>query len=188
MQSAKLIMGTQYASAQRDWQEIHSEIAVSFLPLWCSVKYTNKHYVLIIYNYYYFVSVPEGDKCESNPCGPNSGCRVVNGLPLCFCLPEYEGNPPSKPCRLPSNPCDPSPCGPNTQCAILSNGFAKCTCLPGFLESPNTIRGCVKMRNPCEPNPCGHGALCDPNREPSCFCPEPSVGNPYRSCGGMWIH
>ncbi|GFG35532.1 hypothetical protein Cfor_09648, partial [Coptotermes formosanus] len=127
--------------------------------------------------------IPEGDKCEPNPCGPNSGCRVVNGSPLCFCLPEYEGNPPSKPCSLPSNPCDPSPCGPNTQCTILSNGFAKCTCLPGFLESPNTIRGCVKMRNPCEPNPCGHGALCDPNREPSCFCPEPSVGNPYRSCG-----
>lgn len=136
-------------------------------------------------DWYYFVSVPEGDKCEPNPCGPNSGCRIVNGSPLCFCLPEYEGNPPSKPCSLPSNPCDPSPCGPNTQCAILSNGFAKCTCQPGFLESPNTIRGCVKVQNPCEPNPCGHGALCDPNREPSCFCPEPSVGNPYRSCAGM---
>ncbi|KDR12809.1 Putative fat-like cadherin-related tumor suppressor-like protein, partial [Zootermopsis nevadensis] len=115
-------------------------------------------------------------------CGPNSGCHIVNGSPLCFCLPEYEGNPPSESCHLPSNPCDPSPCGPNTQCAILSNGFAKCTCLPGFLESPNTIRGCVRKHNPCQPNPCGSGAICDPNKEPQCSCPESSFGNPYQSC------
>lgn len=141
-----------------------------------------------MYDVYYFIHlifpVPEGDKCQPNPCGPFSGCRIVNGSPLCFCLPEYEGNPPQKPCNLPSNPCDPSPCGPNTQCAILSNGFAKCTCLTGFLESPNTIRGCVERRNPCEPNPCGINAVCDPNREPSCFCPENTVGNPYKSCSG----
>lgn len=132
--------------------------------------------------YFFPLLVPEGDECVPNPCGPNSGCRNVNGQASCFCLPEYEGNPPQKTCALPNNPCDPSPCGPNTQCSLLSNGFAKCTCLPGYLESPNTIRGCVEPRNPCEPNPCGAGASCDPSRNPVCFCREPTIGNPYKNC------
>lgn len=126
--------------------------------------------------------VPEGDECSPNTCGPNSGCRLVNGRRRCFCLPEFEGNPPTQPCSIPENPCTPSPCGPNTQCSILNNGFAKCTCLPGYLESPNTIRGCIEQRNPCEPNPCGRGAYCDPNRAPVCFCPEYTIGNPYKGC------
>jgi hypothetical protein len=128
------------------------------------------------------IPVPEGDECSPNPCGPNSGCRVVGGKAVCFCLPEFEGTPPQTPCALPANPCNPSPCGPNTQCAILSNGFAKCTCLPGYLESPNTIRGCIEPKNPCEPNQCGQGALCDPLREPVCYCPAGTSGNPYRLC------
>lgn len=107
---------------------------------------------------------------------------MVGGKATCFCLPEYEGAPPHIPCTLPKNPCDPSPCGPNTQCSLLSNGFAKCTCLPGYLESPNTIRGCIEITNPCEPNPCGTGASCDPTRSPVCFCKEPTTGNPYRNC------
>lgn len=148
--------------------------------------------------------VPEGDECTPNPCGPNSGCRRVNGQPLCFCLPEFEGNPPERHCALPQNPCSPSPCGPNSknthvqlqriikikrklyfttaQCSILGNGFAKCTCLPGYIESPNTIRGCVEPKNPCEPNPCGPGAVCDSSRNPVCSCPEPLIGNPFRQC------
>lgn len=130
------------------------------------------------------ILVPEGDECSPNPCGPYSGCRVVQGSAVCFCLSEYEGDPPITPCRLPSNPCTPSPCGPNTQCTLLDNGFAKCTCLPGYIESPNTIRGCVEKKNPCEPNPCGQSAVCDSNRQPSCFCPEPLIGNPYKFCGG----
>lgn len=132
----------------------------------------------------YLFLVPEGDECSPNPCGPYSGCRVVQGSAVCFCLSEYEGDPPITPCRLPTNPCTPSPCGPNTQCSLLNNGFAKCTCLPGYIESPNTIRGCVEKKNPCEPNPCGQSAVCDPNRQPSCFCPEPLIGNPFKFCGG----
>ncbi|XP_037295454.1 uncharacterized protein LOC119189544 isoform X2 [Manduca sexta] len=126
--------------------------------------------------------IPEGNECEPNPCGPYSGCRLIDDKPACFCLPNYEGNPPRQPCKLPNNPCNPSPCGPNTQCTVLSNGFSKCTCLPGFIESPNTVRGCVEARNPCEPNTCGVGARCDPNRSPACYCPENTVGNPYKSC------
>jgi len=138
------------------------------------------------YNTYLFIlfiiKVPEGDECIPNPCGPNSGCRSVNGLPSCFCLPEFEGNPPTLQCTAPENPCSPSPCGPNTQCSILSNGFAKCTCLTGYIESPNTIRGCVEPRDPCDPNPCGLNAICDASRNPTCYCPEQTVGNPFREC------
>lgn len=112
---------------------------------------------------------------------------MVHGSPVCFCLPEYEGNPPRQPCALPRHPCNPSPCGPNTQCSVLDNGFAKCTCLPGYIESPNTIRGCVERTNPCYPNPCGHGALCDRDRNPPCYCPDPLAGNPYRTCAGKRI-
>lgn len=126
--------------------------------------------------------VPEGDKCQGNPCGPNSGCRVIQGQITCFCLPGYEGSPPVTACFVPENPCEPSPCGPNTRCNILNNGIAKCTCLPGFIESPNTVRGCVEQTHPCEPNPCGYGAVCDANRSPPCYCPENTVGNPYKAC------
>jgi hypothetical protein len=132
-------------------------------------------------------SVPEGNDCEPNPCGPNSGCRLIDNKPACFCLPNYEGNPPTQSCRLPTNPCSPSPCGPNTQCTVLSNGFAKCTCLDGYIESPNTVRGCIESRNPCEPNTCGLGARCDPNRIPACYCPESTVGNPYVSCNRGYL-
>ncbi|XP_028157244.1 uncharacterized protein LOC114350564 isoform X7 [Ostrinia furnacalis] len=131
--------------------------------------------------------IPEGNECEPNPCGPYSGCRLIDNRPACFCLPNYEGNPPAEPCRLPSNPCNPSPCGPNTQCTVLSNGFAKCTCLDGYIESPNTVRGCIEARNPCEPNTCGIGARCDPNRTPACYCPDSTVGNPYKSCNKGYL-
>lgn len=139
-------------------------------------------------NFCLFVIVPDGEKCQRNSCGVNAGCRMVNGRVKCFCLPGYEGNPPSVPCALPTNPCDPSPCGPNTQCTVLDNGLSKCTCLAGFIESPNTIRGCVKQTNPCEPNPCGTDAICDASRVTPCYCPENTVGNPYKSCSGMFSH
>lgn len=130
--------------------------------------------------------VPEGDQCDGDPCGTNSGCRVVNGQVRCFCLPGYEGNPPHSPCTLPTTSCDPSPCGPNTRCSVLENGFAKCTCLPGYIESPNTIRGCVPKADQCEFNPCGFGARCNSTRVPPCYCPDLMIGNPYKSCGGKY--
>uniref|UniRef100_A0A336MK52 CSON000396 protein n=1 Tax=Culicoides sonorensis TaxID=179676 RepID=A0A336MK52_CULSO len=126
--------------------------------------------------------IPDGGECSLNACGPNSGCRIVNGSPLCFCLPEFEGQPPQIPCHIPEHPCNPSVCGPNTQCSILPNGYAKCTCLAGYVESPNTIRGCVEPRDACDPNPCGTGAICDSNRNPVCYCPESFVGNPFKLC------
>lgn len=138
--------------------------------------------ILIFLQIFNIASVPEGDECHPNQCGINSGCRMINNTPVCFCLPEFEGNPPTTQCLPPANACNPSPCGPNTQCTRLSNGIAKCTCLPGYIESPNTIRGCVEPRNPCEPNPCGFGASCDVSRNPVCYCPESTVGNPFKQC------
>lgn len=126
--------------------------------------------------------IPSGKECTRNSCGPNSGCRVVNRKAVCFCLPNYEGNPPRKPCQLPKNPCEPNICGPNTQCSIENQGIAKCSCLSGYIESPNTIRGCVESRDPCESNPCGIGAVCDSNRSPICSCPGNTRGNPFREC------
>lgn len=64
----------------------------------------------------------------------------------------------------------------------MNNGFSKCACLPGYVESPNTIRGCVEPLNPCDPYPCGIGAVCDSTRNPVCFCPDGKVGNPLRLC------
>ena len=125
--------------------------------------------------------IPEGGECKKNTCGLNSGCRVVNGRSKCFCLPGFEGNPPRKPCGLPQNPCDPSSCGPNTQCSTL-NGRAKCSCIPGYVESPNTIRGCIEHSNTCDPNPCGQNAVCDSSKDPPCYCPGLSSGNPFRLC------
>lgn len=54
--------------------------------------------------------------------------------------------------------------------------------MSGYIESPNTIRGCVEPKNPCEPNPCGLGASCDVSRNPVCYCPESTVGNPFKQC------
>lgn len=113
---------------------------------------------------------------------------MINNKPNCFCLTEYEGNPPEVPCTLPQKPCDPSPCGPNTQCTVLSNGFAKCTCLPGYIESPNTIRGCMEQIDACNPNPCGLGAICDSSRNPVCYCPEPYIGNPFTGCQSPFVY
>lgn len=59
--------------------------------------------------------------------------------------------------------------------------------MDGYIESPNTVRGCVEARNPCEPNTCGLGARCDPNRIPACYCPDSTVGNPYKSCNKGYL-
>lgn len=86
------------------------------------------------------------DPCFPSPCGPNSQCRNVNGIPSCSCLPTYIGAPPS--CRpectinsdCPSNqacirekcisPC-PGLCGISAQCSVI-NHTPICTCLDGY--------------------------------------------------------
>ena len=88
----------------------------------------------------------------------------MNGNRLCFCLPDFEGDPPTKPCTRPVAKCEPNSCGPYTQCTVV-NGLAKCTCLPGYVEMPNTIRGCRLPETPvvvefCNPGSCGPNSDC----------------------------
>ena len=128
-----------------------------------------------------FILVTDGDTCRPNPCGPYSGCRVVQSQTVCFCLPEYVGNPPSEPCHTPANPCSPSPCGPHTSCHVVG-GYHRCTCLEGFVGNPNTIIGCQPPPDPCVPNPCGTGARCNKDLNPQCVCPPGTVGNPFDKC------
>lgn len=130
-----------------------------------------------------FFTVLEGDDCDDNSCGPNSGCRVIAGSVHCFCLPEYVGNPPSEPCKKPETSCEPSPCGQNTNCHIV-NGFHRCTCKSGYVGNPNTIRGCDVPLNPCDSNTCGEGAICNPTGSPLCSCRPGLVGDPFKSCKG----
>lgn len=88
----------------------------------------------------------ERDPCVPSPCGPNSVCRNLNGIPSCSCQPNYEGSPPN--CRpectinedCSSNlacinqkckdPC-PGSCGINANCQVIQH-LAICTCIEGF--------------------------------------------------------
>ena len=128
-----------------------------------------------------FSTVPDGNECDSFDCGANTGCREVDNQPVCFCLPGFTGNPPATSCSPIRSPCEPSPCGPNTNCNVVY-GFHRCTCQQGYFGDPNTIRGCAPPRDPCNPNPCGRGARCDASRNPTCYCPEGTIGDPYQGC------
>jgi hypothetical protein len=94
------------------------------------------------------------DPCSPSPCGPNSQCREVNRQPVCSCLPNYIGSPPS---------CRP-------ECVVSS-------------ECPSD-KACVnqKCRDPC-PNTCGVGAQCTvKNHNPICACPAGYTGDPFVRC------
>lgn len=131
--------------------EIHSLYAIEFhVRLWITFFASNlseKHNNLCI------VAPPQDipqqevrDPCFPSPCGQNSQCRNVNGVPSCSCLPTYIGAPPS--CRpectinaeCPSNQAcirekciDPCPglCGISAQCSVI-NHTPICTCLDGY--------------------------------------------------------
>lgn len=95
------------------------------------------------------------------------------------------------------NPCDPSPCGPNSRCIVTPQGYASCSCLPGFKGSPPAcnpecvvssdcllVQTCVNMKcvNPCN-GVCGHGAVCSTiNHNPICSCPNGQTGDPFYKC------
>ncbi|KAF0298054.1 Neurogenic locus notch 3 [Amphibalanus amphitrite] len=131
-------------------------------------------------------TVPDGNECDDYECGANTGCREVDDEPVCFCLPGFTGSPPSTSCTPIRSPCEPSPCGPNTNCNVVY-GFHRCTCKEGFFGDPNTIRGCSPPRDPCNPNPCGGGARCDASRNPTCYCPDGTVGDPYQRCEALVV-
>lgn len=99
------------------------------------------------------ISIPK-NPCVPSPCGPNSQCRDVGGLPSCSCLEGYTGSPPS---------CRP-------ECTINSECQSNLACIR------------EKCRDPC-PGSCGVGAQCTViNHTPICSCIEGYTGDPFSSC------
>lgn len=95
----------------------------------------------------------EAPSCVPSPCGPNSQCKILNGSPVCSCLPDFIGSPPA--CRpecvisseCPSqlacinqhcrDPCAGS-CGVNANCHVL-NHVSVCTCNDGHTGDPFSL-------------------------------------------------
>ncbi|XP_065203536.1 neurogenic locus notch homolog protein 1-like [Planococcus citri] len=138
----------------------------------------------------------------SGVCGKNSECRVINHQPMCYCPQGFTGNPfrncyPHYLPLPPVSPCDPSPCGANSRCLVSPQGYAVCSCLPGYLglppyckpecvvstECPST-QCCINQTcsDPCITT-CGVGAQCFViNHSPICSCPPGYTGNPFSRC------
>lgn len=146
------------------------------------------------------------NKCEdpcAGVCGVSAHCDIVNHFPVCYCPQEHTGDPfvscyPVKPLLAnPTNPCDPSPCGPYSRCLISQEGFATCSCLPGYRGivpacKPECIvsseclqtQACINQKciDPC-PGTCGHNANCLViNHNPICTCPTGQQGDPFVHC------
>lgn len=104
------------------------------------------------------------------------------------------------------NPCDPSPCGSNSRCHISPQGYATCSCLPGYRGSPPVCKpecvvsaecpqtqACLNQKcvDPC-PGTCGVGANCYAIcHNPICSCPSGYIGDPFVSCHlplGLYTH
>ncbi|CAH1100710.1 unnamed protein product [Psylliodes chrysocephalus] len=136
--------------------------------------------------------------CVPSPCGPNSQCRDIGGVPSCSCLSEFIGSPPgcrpectinsecssnlaciNQKCR---DPC-PGSCGHQAVCNVI-NHVPTCTCNEGFTGDPFTY--CqpkppvlVIEEDPCNPSPCGPNANCN---EGICTCIPEYHGDPYVNC------
>ncbi|VEN50381.1 unnamed protein product, partial [Callosobruchus maculatus] len=137
--------------------------------------------------------------CVPSPCGPNSICQDVNGVPSCSCVANYIGTPPN--CRpectinsdCPSNlacinqkckdPC-PGSCGSNAQCSVI-NHTPICSCIEGYIGDPFSYCKIKPVEvkpveaDPCNPSPCGANARCSNG---VCSCLPEYQGNPYEGC------
>lgn len=141
------------------------------------------------------------DPCPGT-CGINARCEVINHIPTCSCLPDYEGDPFTS-CRFikreppkAAQPCNPSPCGPNSQCRNI-NEHAVCSCLDGFIGAPpqcrpecivssecSPVQSCINKKcvDPCR-GACGIDARCEViNHSPICGCPPDKIGDPFSRC------
>lgn len=140
------------------------------------------------------------DPCPGT-CGINAVCEVLNHIPICSCVSDYEGDPfnsckPKVIIDRPKQVCSPSPCGANSQCRDI-NGHAVCSCLDGYIGSPpqcrpecvvssecSALQACVnkKCTDPCAGS-CGIDARCEViNHSPICGCPPGKTGDPFKRC------
>ena len=93
--------------------------------------------------------------CYPSPCGRNTKCDVIGGVPTCSCLPSYTGSPLNG-CR---RECESDgECGATQYC----NNF-KC------------VSGCEQ---------CGKGATCSrvQGHRAVCECPAGYIGSPLSEC------
>lgn len=138
------------------------------------------------------------------PCGPNSHCKTIGDVPVCTCIANYVGRPPSCRPECTSNsecanifacinekcvdPC-PGSCGTFATCSVV-NHRPICRCLPEYSGDP--FSGCFsdpiisrepEIPMPCHPSPCGINAICrDRNGAGSCSCITEYYGDPYVEC------
>lgn len=96
------------------------------------------------------------DPCMPSPCGPNTVCRVSNGVAVCECLAGFSGSPMTSGCR--------------PECVISADCARNRACVNN------------KCVDPC-PGVCGYRAVCQViNHSPVCSCPQPLLGDPFTEC------
>ena len=143
------------------------------------------------YKFQTLAEIIQRNPCSPSPCGPNSKCRDINEQPVCTCLPNYIGVPPS--CRPEclvnvecsahlacinkkcADPC-PNTCGLKANCATR-NHIPICTCPSGFTGDPFKVcfpaqEISTTERPPsCTPSPCGPNSQCQViSGSPACSC------------------
>ncbi|KAJ8668693.1 hypothetical protein QAD02_010356 [Eretmocerus hayati] len=176
------------------------------------MKYTSENILFLALNFAVVAAIPPQDSrreelsagiedtCDHpEQCGPNSDCRMLLGLPMCRCLPDFVGSPPScsrrclddldcpdgeaclstnrrgrahQPLSC-SNPCSES-CGLNAECKLVGKR-AQCTCPKGWFGDPATI---------CRE--CNSHADCPADR-PACIF-EISCENQCEGLCGVYAH
>jgi len=139
--------------------------------------------------------------CVPSPCGPNSECRDINGVPACTCQVGYLGVPPScRPECVSNSECSQSlscinqkcrdpcagVCGENAECRVVNHNpicqcgkgltgdpFVRCQPLP-VVTQPATQ---IPPSNPCIPSPCGPYSICQvQNNQAKCSCQDSMIG------------
>lgn len=104
--------------------------------------------------FFFCTAPPVTNPCQPSPCGPNSVCKVNNGIAVCSCQPGMISSPPQ---------CRPE--------CILSS---ECSLTEACLNNR-----CV---DPC-PGTCGVNALCRVvNHNPICSCTSGHTGDPFTRC------
>ncbi|KAI2804698.1 hypothetical protein BLOT_003686 [Blomia tropicalis] len=144
------------------------------------------------------------DACEGVICGRNSGCKVLDHVAVCECLPGYFGNPNDErfgcrpiecsthnECKSSqvcsnykcTNPCRQNRglCGDNAFCSAEKHS-AVCRCMDGFEGDP--VVGCRRI-NHCAKQVCHRTGICINKISGfECLCPpDKSIGTPYGEPG-----
>lgn len=123
---------------------------------------------------------------ETNVCGINAQCKVVNRQAQCSCPLGYIGNAKIE-CRKGDveQQCLKNPCGINAKCKDTPNGYM-CSCAPGCVGDPLQSCKCQgPLENLCKDKLCGTNAECRVvnGKQAQCYCSEEyPLGDPTIEC------